>query len=62
MLQSARVLAAPGLFTTAAAGHTRLICCERPTQPVQGDESKHVIVVNEHKDAAGLIDWYAVRR
>ena len=53
VLQSARVLAAPGLFTTAPAGHTRLICCEMPPQPVQGDESKQVIVVDEHKDAAG---------
>ena len=49
VLQSARVPTAPGLFTTAPAGHTRLMCCEM----LQGDESKHVIVVNEHKDAAG---------
>ena len=53
VLQSGRFPTAPGLFTTASEGHTRLIRCEMPPQPVQGDESKHVIVVDEHRDAAG---------
>ena len=53
VLQSGRFPTAPGLFTTDPARHTRLIWCEMPPQPVQGDESKHVIVVNEHRDAAG---------
>ena len=53
VLQSGRFPTALGLFTTDPARHTRLIWCEMTPQPVQGDESKHVIVVNEHRDAAG---------
>ena len=49
VLQSGRFPTAPGLFTTDPARHTRLIWCEMPPQPVQGDESKLVIVVNEKK-------------